>query len=69
MEMDNRPLSIRFEETKMAIAKICNESGLPAFGLAYLLSDLAKEAESLIKKQYENDLEIWKMHNENESDS
>lgn len=53
----------------MAIAKICNESGLPAFGLAYLLSDLAKEAEALIRKQYENDLEIWKMHNENESDS
>lgn len=69
METDNRPLSIRFEETKTNIAQICNESGLPAFGLAYLLGGLAKEAEALIRKQYENDLEIWKMHNENESDS
>lgn len=67
MEMDNRPLSIRFEETKMAIAKICNESGLPAFGLAYLLDGLAKEAESLIRKQYESDLEIWKTQNESDS--
>lgn len=69
MEMDNRPLSIRFEETKIAIAKICNESGLPAFGLAYLLSGLAREAEDLIRKQYESDLETWKLHNENEPDS
>ena len=67
METDNRPLSIRFEETKMAIAKICNESGLPAFGLAYLLDGLAKEAESLIRKQYESDLEIWKTQNESDS--
>lgn len=67
MEQDNRPLSIRFEETKIAIAKICNESGLPAFGIAYLLGGLAQEAESLIRKQYESDLEIWKMNNENDS--
>ena len=67
MKTDNRPLSIVFEETKIAIAKICNESGLPAFGLAYLLSGLAGEAEALIKKQYESDLETWKTHNEADS--
>ena len=67
METDNRPLSIRFEETKTNIAQICNESGLPAFGLAYLLGGLAKEAEALISKQYENDLEIWKANNETDS--
>ena len=67
METDNRPLSIRFEETKMKIAKICNESGLPAFGLAYLLGGLTKEAEALINKQYESDLEIWKANHEADS--
>lgn len=69
MEMDNRPLSIRFEETKLAIAKVCNESGLPAFGLAYMLEGLANEAKTLIDKQYQSDLEIWQNQENQNADT
>ena len=59
----NKPANLIMEETKENIAKVVNESGLPAFLLEPILKDLYNQVNILkqqeleqSKKQYEDSL-------------
>lgn len=48
----NKPLSMVIKETKMKLANICNESGLPASILDLIVQGIYSEIHSIAEKQF-----------------
>lgn len=47
----NKPLTIIIKETKLKLAKVCNESGLPPVILDLIMQGIYSEIHSLAEKQ------------------
>lgn len=47
----NKPLTMIIKETKLKLAKVCNESGLPPVILDLIMQGIYSEIHSLAEKQ------------------
>ena len=54
-----KPISMIINETKMNLARICNESQLPTYILEPILKDLFEEARMLNEKQLQQDKMLY----------
>ena len=55
-----KPISMILNETKLGLANICNQSGLPSYMLEPILKELYLEAKELAKQQLKQDEEMYK---------
>ena len=51
----NKPLTVIVKDTKMKLAQICNESGLPPIILDLIIQNLYSEIHSIAEKQTAED--------------
>lgn len=58
----NKPVTIIIKETKIELANICNQSGLPSYMLEPILKELYLEAKELAKQQLKQDEEMYKAY-------
>ena len=54
-----KPISMILNETKLGLADICNQSGLPSYMLEPILKELYLEAKELAKQQLKQDEAIY----------
>ena len=54
-----KPISMIINETKLGLADICNQSGLPTYMLEPILKELYLEAKELAKQQLKQDEAIY----------
>lgn len=57
-----KPISMILNETKLGLANICNQSGLPSYMLEPILKELYLEAKELAKQQLKQDEEMYKAY-------
>lgn len=63
----NKPLTMIIKETRMKLANICNESGLPPVILDLIIQGVYSEVHSLAERQtFEEEAAYVKMLKENE---
>lgn len=51
----NKPLSVIYEDFKIELADLINNSGLPAFIIEPVLQSYLTETRAIVKRQYEAD--------------
>ena len=51
----NKPFSMVYEEFKIGLANLINNSGLPMFMIESILENFLSEAKSLARQQYQSD--------------
>lgn len=51
----NKPITLVYEDFKLQLADLINNSGLPAFMIEPVLSNYLSEVKNLVKRQYEFD--------------
>ena len=61
-----KPISMILNETKLGLADICNQSGLPSYMLEPILKELYLEAKELAKQQLKQDEATYKASLEQE---
>ena len=54
-----KPITVAADELSQGVAFLANNSQLPAFIIAGILTDLATEAKSIAQKQLEADNKKW----------
>lgn len=57
-----KPISMIINETKMNLAKVCNDSQLPVYILEPMLKDLFEEARMLNEKQLQQDKMLYQQN-------
>ena len=55
-----KPISMILNETKIDLADVCNQSGLPSYMLEPILKELYLEAKELSKQQLKQDEAMYK---------
>lgn len=50
-----KPITVAYEETSFKLANIINESGLPAFVVEAILTNIIKEVQTIRIEQYKKD--------------
>lgn len=64
----NKPLTMIIKETKLGLAKVCNESGLSPVILDLIIQGIYSEIHSLAEKQTSDDEAIYANMIENKND-
>lgn len=57
--MNNKPISMVINETRISLLKICNESGLPACVLELIVKDLYNDVNRVSENQFKKDEESY----------
>ena len=63
-----KPLSIKREDFIQALIKDINECGLPPFAAFDILRDITREAETLARRQLEQDRIAWERSQKEDED-
>lgn len=63
----NKPLTMAIKETKMKLASVCNESGLPPVILDLIMHGVYSEIHSLAERQSFNEEKSYKEELEKEN--
>ena len=51
----NKPITVAYEEFKLELASLINNSGMPMFLIESILQNYLGEVRAVAQKQYEND--------------
>lgn len=63
-----KPVTMRINELKNSISKCVNESGLPAFLVEYVLSEITRNVSDFSKKQAAEEREMYLQSMEEKKD-
>ena len=63
-----KPVTMRINELKNSISKCVNESGLPAFLVEYVLSEITRNVSDFSKKQAEEERKMYLQSMEEKKD-
>lgn len=55
----NKPITLLKRDCEQKIADVINNSGLPAFVIGYILSDMQIQVRQLEGQQLKQDEEVW----------